>query len=207
MQATILLALQSIRLPFLTQVAALISSLANYGFAWIILGLLMIFLSSRKNVGLMLIVTVIVSGLLVGFVLQPIFAHERPCDAGIGVSAVMGVSRNGYCFPSFHATISFSCATLLAMLAGRRWGTWSFIGAALIALSRLYLGVEWPLDIVFGLVFGVLIGFVCAWVYNQFLHDLLRDYPVARQSKSGRKSVRRLELRRERASNEHEHID
>lgn len=189
MEATILLALQSLRLPVLTQIAALVSSLANYGFIWIVLGIVMVFLTSRKNVGIMLVFTVIVTGIIVGFILQPIFAHERPCDAGIGVSAVMGVSRSGFSFPSFHATVSFACATVLAMLAGRRWGTWSFIGAALISLSRLYLGVEWPLDIVFGLVFGVLIGIVSAWVYNQFLHDLIRDYPNSSQAKSGRKSV------------------
>lgn len=190
MEATILLALQSLRLPVLTQIAALISSLANYGFIWIVLGLVMFFLTDRKNVGVMLVLTVIATGLIVGFILQPIFGHERPCDAGVGISAVMGVSRTGFSFPSFHATVSFACATLLAMLAGRRWGTWAFIGAALIAVSRLYLGVEWPLDVIFGLVFGVLIGIVSAWVYNQFLHDLLREYPKANQAKGGRKSVR-----------------
>lgn len=189
MEATILLALQSLRLPFLTQIAALISSLSNFAFIWIVLGIIMIFLTDKKNIGVMLILTAVISGLVTGLILQPVFAHERPCDAGIGVSAVMGVSRNGFSFPSFHATVSFACATLLAMLAGRRWGTWSFIGAAVIAISRVYLGVEWPLDIVFGLVFGVLMGIFCAWVYNQFLHDLMRDYPVSGHSKSGRKSV------------------
>lgn len=189
METTILLALQSLRFPVLTQIAALVSSLANYGFIWVVLGLIMIFLTSRKNAGIMLIFTVVLTGLVVGFVLQPLFAHERPCDAGIGISAVMGVSRSGFSFPSFHATVSFACATLLAMLAGRRWGTWSFIGAAIIAFSRLYLGVEWPLDVLFGLVFGVFIGFVSAWVYNQFLHDRIRDYPSTGHAKSGRKSV------------------
>ncbi len=189
MEATILLALQSLRLPVLTQLAALVSALGNYGFIWIILGIVFIVFISRSDVGITVLFTVVFAGILVGFILQPLFAHVRPYDAGIGVSAVMGVSRTGYSFPSFHATVSFAAATVIAMIAGRRWGTWAFVGAVLISLSRVYLGVEWPSDIIIGALVGVLIGVVSAWVYNQFLHDLIRDYPGINRARGGRKSV------------------
>ncbi len=189
MEATILLALQSLRLPVLTQIAALISALGNYAFIWVILGIILIVFVGRNDVGVTLLFTVVLAGIIVGFILQPIFAHVRPYDAGIGVSAVMGVSRTGYSFPSFHAATSFAAATVIAMIAGRRWGTWAFVGAVLISLSRIYLGVEWPLDIVVGALVGVLVGVVSAWVYNQFLHDLIRDYPGVNRARGGRKSV------------------
>ena len=189
MEATILLALQSLRLPVLTQLAALVSALGNYGFIWIILGIVFIVFISRSDVGITVLFTVVFAGILVGFILQPLFAHVRPYDAGIGVSAVMGVSRTSYSFPSFHATVSFAAATVIAMIAGRRWGTWAFVGAVLISLSRVYLGVEWPSDIIIGALVGVLIGVVSAWVYNQFLHDLIRDYPGINRARGGRKSV------------------
>ena len=183
MEATILLALQSLRFPVLTQLAALVSALGNYGFIWIVLGIVLIVFLGRNDVGVTLLFTVVFAGIIVGFILQPIY------DAGIGVSAVMGVSRTGYSFPSFHAATSFAAATVIAMLAGRRWGSWAFVGAALIALSRIYLGVEWPLDILIGAFIGVLAGVVSAWVYNQFLHDLIRDYPSVNRAKGRRKSV------------------
>ena len=189
MEATILLALQSLRLPVLTQIAALISALGNYAFIWVILGIILIVFVGRNDVGVTLLFTVVLAGIIVGFILQPIFAHVRPYDAGIGVSAVMGVSRTGYSFPSFHAATSFAAATVIAMIAGRRWGTWAFVGAVLISLSRIYLGVEWPLDIIVGALVGVLVGVVSAWVYNQFLHDLIRDYPGVSRARGGRKSV------------------
>lgn len=189
MGSTILIALQSIRLPFLTQLAALVSSLGNYCFIWVILALVMIFFLGRRDVGVTIVFTVLVASIVVGFILQPIFAQVRPCDAGIGVSAVMGVSRSGYSFPSFHATTSFAAATVIAMIAGRRWGTWAFAGAVLISLSRLYLGVEWPADVLVGAVLGVLIGILSSWVYNQFLHDILRDYPGTTRTKGRRTSV------------------
>lgn len=189
MEATILLALQSLRLPVLTQLAALVSAFGNYAFIWVVIGILLIVFAHRNDVGITVIFTVILAGIIVGFILQPMFAHVRPYDAGIGVSAVMGVSRTGYSFPSFHATTSFAAATVIAMIAGRRWGTWAFVGAVLISLSRIYLGVEWPLDIIVGALVGVLVGVVSAWVYNQFLHDLIRDYPGVNRARGGRKSV------------------
>ena len=189
MEATILLALQSLRLPVLTQLAALVSAFGNYAFIWVVIGILLIVFAHRNDVGITVIFTVILAGIIVGFILQPMFAHVRPYDAGIGVSAVMGVSRTGYSFPSFHAATSFAAATVIAMIAGRRWGSWAFVGAVLISLSRVYLGVEWPIDIVVGAVVGVLVGVVSAWVYNQFLHDLIRDYPGVNRARSGRSSA------------------
>lgn len=189
MEATILLALQSLRLPVLTQLAALVSAFGNYAFIWVVIGILLIVFAHRNDVGITVIFTVILAGIIVGFILQPMFAHVRPYDAGIGVSAVMGVSRTGYSFPSFHAATSFAAATVIAMIAGRRWGSWAFVGAVLISLSRVYLGVEWPIDIVVGAVVGVLVGVVSAWVYNQFLHDLIRDYPGVNRARSGCRSV------------------
>lgn len=189
MEATILLALQSLRLPVPTQLAALVSAFGNYAFIWVVIGILLIVFAHRNDVGITVIFTVILAGIIVGFILQPMFAHVRPYDAGIGVSAVMGVSRTGYSFPSFHAATSFAAATVIAMIAGRRWGSWAFVGAVLISLSRVYLGVEWPIDIVVGAVVGVLVGVVSAWVYNQFLHDLIRDYPGVNRARSGRRSV------------------
>ena len=189
MGASLLLALQSLRLPFLVQLAALVSSLGNYGFVWIVMGIVMLFFAEKRNLGITLIFTVLVTGLLSGFVLQPLFAQIRPCDAGIGVSAVMGVSRSGFSFPSFHTFTSYAAAMVIAMLAGRRWGIWAFVGATLIALSRMYLGVEWPLDVLAGAVLGVLVGLLFSWINNQFLHDILRDYSSTSRSKSGRISI------------------
>ena len=95
MESTILLALQSLRLPVLTQLAALVSAFGNYAFIWVVIGILLIVFAHRNDVGITVIFTVILAGIIVGFILQPMFAHVRPDDAGIGVSAVMGVSRTG----------------------------------------------------------------------------------------------------------------
>lgn len=175
MEASILLALQSVRLPVLTQLAALVSALGNYAFIWMLLAIIMLFFAGRRHIGFTIIAAVIITGIIVGFIVQPIVGRVRPFDAGIGVSAVMGVSRSGFSFPSFHAAVSFAAAMVITMTLGRRPGVPAFAVALLIAASRLYLGVEYPTDVLAGAVIGAVIGLVTVWVYNQFLHDIVRD--------------------------------
>ncbi len=57
-------------------------------------------------------------------------------------------------FPSGHATTAFACATVLAAFAPRLRVP-LFALAVLIALSRLYNGDHYPLDVLAGAVLGV----------------------------------------------------
>jgi undecaprenyl-diphosphatase len=59
--------------------------------------------------------------------------------------------------PSGHAATSFACATVLAALVPR-WRVPFFALAVLIAWSRTYVGVHYPLDVLAGAVLGVALG-------------------------------------------------
>ena len=61
-------------------------------------------------------------------------------------------------FPSGHATVAFACATAIALAVPRlRWPV--YLLAALIAFSRVYVGVHYPLDVLAGALLGVGLGF------------------------------------------------
>ena len=59
-----------------------------------------------------------------------------------------------YSFPSGHATVSFACATVLA-LAVPRLSVPLYALAVLISFSRVYVGVHFPFDVLAGAALGV----------------------------------------------------
>ena len=70
------------------------------------------------------------------------------------------VSKGGkYSFPSNHAANSFVFATVLSYFYDRN-RTFLYIIASTIAFSRVYVGVHYPLDI----IFGAIIGYVISWI-------------------------------------------
>jgi undecaprenyl-diphosphatase len=62
-----------------------------------------------------------------------------------------------YSFPSGHATVSFACATVLAVAVPRLWIP-LYALATLIAFSRVYVGVHYPGDVIVGAALGVAIA-------------------------------------------------
>lgn len=62
-------------------------------------------------------------------------------------------------FPSSHAVNTFAVMTAVA-LGYPRWRCWALGYAALIAYSRVYVGVHWPSDVLFGMVLGMVLAFL-----------------------------------------------
>ena len=70
------------------------------------------------------------------------------------------VSKGGkYSFPSNHAANSFVFATVLSYFYEKN-KTFLYILASAIAFSRVYVGVHYPLDI----IFGSIIGYIISWM-------------------------------------------
>ena len=76
----------------------------------------------------------------------------------------MLVKKGGkWSFPSNHAANSFAFATVLSYFYERK-KLILFISASIIAYSRVYVGVHYPLDI----LFGAFTGYVLSWVVLSF---------------------------------------
>lgn len=110
-------------------------------------------------------------------VLKQLFARYRPCnnlDIMDIVHKVNDRCGRGFSFVSGHATNYFGVSVFAARLIDRRAFTIPIIlWAALIAYSRVYLGVHYPADILAGSVLGVILG---TFVFRLYSHLVPEEY-------------------------------
>lgn len=79
-------------------------------------------------------------------------------------------SPTDYSFFSGHASSSFSITMLvyLFLRTKLKWAILFFIWPLLFAMSRIYVGVHFPIDIIVGMVVGILSGVLFHWIYRRF---------------------------------------
>ncbi|MHC4100403.1 MAG: phosphatase PAP2 family protein [Planctomycetota bacterium] len=127
----------------------------------------------RKYRAVLLIVVAVVGGLILSTVLKQLFARPRPDLVPHG-SAVYTAS-----FPSGHSMMSaITYLTLGALLARvqtrKRLKAYllclAIILAALVGVSRVYLGVHWPTDVLAGWTVGAVWAILC-WLVVRWLQD------------------------------------
>jgi membrane-associated phospholipid phosphatase len=84
-----------------------------------------------------------------------------PEDENIPRVHVIGPGLRQHSFPSGHTNTAFGAAVLLGLLFGG-WFWSSLIVAALVAYSRVYSGVHFPLDLAGGAMLGTVITVLVA---------------------------------------------
>ena len=101
--------------------------------------------------------------------LKDVAARPRPCQALEGVRLIVSCPRS-FSLPSSHGATSFAFITPYFVLARRfiqtGWLVYIVMLASLIALSRAYLGVHYPSDILAGAALGAAVAGVMCWVYR-----------------------------------------
>lgn len=115
---------------------------------------------------------ILLPSLLINFWLKEIFQTARP----LGVALI---EQGGFAFPSGHAQGSTTLWLMLALLIRKKWmNIFAVIMIILVSLSRLYLGVHYPIDI-FG---GLLIGVLLVLIYDKYLYDNLKEFLSAKSA-------------------------
>ncbi|NLG16865.1 MAG: phosphatase PAP2 family protein [Fibrobacter sp.] len=115
-------------------------------------------------IGLALI-TVALTDPISARIIKPLAGRLRPCHPDVlleGGNFLLGLKKS-FSFPSSHSMNIFAQATLLSLFYPRK-SIWFFIFASIIGFSRIYVGVHYPGDVIFGALFGIIIA--CGVFYS-----------------------------------------
>lgn len=131
----------------------LASAIGAAGFIWWVTALITAVFPQKRAAAWRMLLAVGLTYAINDFALKPIFDRARPfqVDASITLIDTRPVTSS---FPSGHTAMAVAGAVAGSQLLSRSaWVWWPL--AAVVAVSRVYLGVHWPSDVVAGAVVGL----------------------------------------------------
>lgn len=180
----ILLFFNGFHTPFLDEAISLITG----KWIWIPFYLLLIDLLFRKlgpKYALLTLVAVVLAIVMTdqicASVIRPVVGRLRPCNPDNPIfqyiTLVNGIQPGGYSWPSCHAANTFALATLLScVMRSRKFTAFIFVWAIIVSLSRLYVGVHYPTDLLCGAAFGSVLGYLALLIVSYLNTALPRIY-------------------------------
>lgn len=165
MDFSILYALQSIRTEWLDSFMLFITNMAgDMGQAWVLLGILLLVYKKTRKLGLSILLSYAIVYFSIQYGIKDLIARPRACQIDQTIEMITKCSSSFSC-PSTHTCWAFAGATCIYLFNSKA-GKLVYVVTSLIALSRMYLFVHFPTDVLFGLVLGVAIGFASYKVVN-----------------------------------------
>ncbi|HUZ92755.1 MAG TPA: phosphatase PAP2 family protein [Candidatus Paceibacterota bacterium] len=110
---------------------------------------------------------------IVDEVIRFFYHHLRP-EGALGITPL--IAENGYSFPSGHASFFFALSMVIFFYS-RRLGAWYFVLSATNGFARIFVGVHWPLDILGGIVTGIVCGIIVRMLTKPTFTKMRKEAP------------------------------
>ena len=196
LDAELLCTLNGWNCPYADQLMWLVSG--KFSSALIIIVLLALLARHRSWRGIltfviMTVLVVLLADRISSGIIKPIVERLRPThdpDLQKIVHVVNGYRGGLYGFVSSHAANLFGIATLISLVLRNR-GSWlaMMAWAAVVAYSRIYLGVHYPGDILGGTVIGIGVAFLMFWIWKRLSKKWAIPAPDALLSQTDAKII------------------
>ncbi len=140
---------------FMDAVMVGVSSLGNGGAIWIVAAIIMMSIRKYRKCGYVFVAALLI-GLVFGvLIMKNLVARPRPCELFEGFEMLVSKPLDNS-FPSGHTLASFISAFIL-LEVNKKIGLAATVVAVLMAVSRMYLFVHFPTDIMGGIVLALVI--------------------------------------------------
>lgn len=170
--ASIIGFVQGLEAPWLTTIMKIFTWIGSgYVVAPIaLIGFIILYFVLHYRQQALLLVTVVAGSVIFNSLLKHYFKRERPEIHRI-------LDANGFSFPSGHSMMAFALYAIIAFIAWRNVQTWisrivlllfTAFMILIIGISRVYLGVHYPSDIVGGFLVSALWVTIATSVYAYF---------------------------------------
>lgn len=153
----------NLRSDVLTPVVKVITHMGDKGIFWILLTLALMIVRKTRRLGVLCGVAMFIGLVVTNLIIKNWVARVRPYELIPGLNCLVGI-QDDFSFPSGHTTNSIACAWVLFRRAPRKWGVAALVMAILISLSRLYVGVHYPTDVIGGAVIGLCSACLSLWL-------------------------------------------
>ena len=165
---------EHLRFEWLNDIVVFITHFGDGGLFWILMCVFLLLMKSTRKAGLTSAVSISLGALCTNVCLKNLVHRTRPYFVNENLNILIDFPSD-FSFPSGHTCASFAVATVMLIMLPGKYGIPAIIFASLIALSRLYLGVHYPTDILGGLVVGVSAAFIAIALVKRFSKKELKD--------------------------------
>lgn len=161
----------TIKSNFLDRFMYIITNLGSGWFSTTLFALLILFGKDKlRVVGVEGAVAISISQIIVQ-ILKKSLGRQRPYNVLDNINT-FGIILKDYSFPSGHTTAGFSIATIL-YLNYPYLVVPALLLAATVGISRMYLGVHYPTDVVAGIIIGTIPALFVHFKLSMYIKEIL----------------------------------
>jgi undecaprenyl-diphosphatase len=156
-----------VRTPLLNDIMIFITTLGNGGMLWIAATVILLIPKKTRKIGIMSGAALLGSLIINNNLLKNIVQRPRPFVTFTDLKIIIPTPSE-FSFPSGHTASSFAAASVFYKHLPRKIGVPAIVLAGLIGLSRLYVGVHYPTDVIAGVLMGILLSYMAEYLVEFF---------------------------------------